>query len=348
VQLKEGGVRGECSAPISILTNPNLKKSFSSPLCGSPFPSTPPQLRLLGPRLHRPTHRWRRQPPSQAPPAATPLFDSRTPAPAPTTPTTSSPARYTTPTAVAGVHATDHRDRDTRAPWKLELRPSPPRPSPLRPKPFIPLLARDRPLLPSRDHKTKPNFLTAARLYPPEIAINDSGRRRRHTSAHSFQSLRLFFRERERRRDSLNSPPPCRPHRDPVRERHAITFHRRRASNRRRPPPARVSILLFFVFFSFWFVLGYFGEFETRVFGVLCEIGWFVVRSWGWFLYFSVFFFAGEGWRWRLNMKKEKDNAAETDGWRWWKLMVGIWLITVKWRMKLVWGHACTSGDGGE
>ena len=37
--------------------------------------------------------------------------------------------------------------------------------------------------------------------------------------------------------------------RDPVRERHAITFHRRRASNRRRPPPARVSILLFFVFF---------------------------------------------------------------------------------------------------
>ena len=43
-------MRGECSAPISILTNPNLKKSFSSPLCGSPFPSTPPQLRLLGPR----------------------------------------------------------------------------------------------------------------------------------------------------------------------------------------------------------------------------------------------------------------------------------------------------------
>jgi len=160
--------------------------------------------------------------------------------------TTTTPIRLRTPAGNSRRHRTGHHDRDTRAPWKLELRPSPPRPSPLRPKPFILLLARDRPLLPSRDHKTKPILLTAARLCPPEIAINDSGRRRRHTSAHSSQSLPLFFRERERRRDSLNSPPPCRPHRDPVRGRHAITFHRRRASNRRR---------LFSCFFVFCFDL---------------------------------------------------------------------------------------------
>ena len=40
-------------------------------------------------------------------------------------------------------------------------------------------LARDRPLLPPRDHKTMPILLTAARLCSPETGINDSGGRRR-------------------------------------------------------------------------------------------------------------------------------------------------------------------------
>jgi len=89
-------------------------------------------------------------------------------------------------------------------------------------------------------------------------------------------------------------------------------------------PPTRVSLVLVF---CFWFDVGLL-DFETRVFGVLCEIGWFVVKSWVW---------VGFG------LRREEDDwemwicCSKWILWRRVNLGVGKWICLQGWSRRRGW-----------